>query len=167
MSWHQDEGLFAEFIRLWLVSGDLNSNNSRSHSLPSLINESIKWLCHTAVILLLTKVEGQQIANCDHERWLYFGSTKEKDLQSPFKQNAPLVSQAGKLLSVKKQRPLQLGTRPSATPDSRGCCCCEDNMNSTQKPKVIHPHFILNAIPLGHVLLILPWTGALQLMRLR
>lgn len=81
------------------MSDDLCRNNSRSHTPPDPINESVTPMCRT---LQLTDVGGQQFACCDPREAVFQVGFPQPE--SPFKQNATTPQQARKLLSVKSSR---------------------------------------------------------------
>lgn len=103
-SWHQNEGLLCLFIHFWLVSDDLNTNNSHSHAPPNLINESVTLRCYAADMLYITSDRSRRPAACTMWPRVAIFQVGFPELDSPFKQNATILSQAGKLLSVKRKK---------------------------------------------------------------
>lgn len=116
-SWHQNEGLLCLFIHFWPVSDDLNTNNSHSHTPPNLINESVTLRCHAADMSYITTDRSQRPAACTRWPRVAIFLVGFPELESPFKQNATILPQAGKLLSVKRKKPLWWRKCPSATSD--------------------------------------------------
>lgn len=102
--WHQNEGLLCLFINLWLVSDDLNTNNSHSHAPPNRINESVTLRCHAADKSYITTDRSRRAAACTLWPRVAIFQVGFPELESPFKQNATILSQAGKLLSVKRKK---------------------------------------------------------------
>lgn len=133
MSWHREEGLFSEFINLWLVSDDLNNNNSHFHSFPSLINESIKLQCHIAGMSLIIADKSGGPTACS--LWP-LGSRNWSHLSNKMQQWS--CKQENCFLS--KRRATLVWNMSFSHPWHTGCAtplqrCSEDIMDSVQNQK--------------------------------
>lgn len=86
------------------MSDDVNCNNS--HCLPTLLIDCITLWCHTAHMLYIIADKSNStlavtLSGCCISV-LVRSNIGFPELESPFKQNATIVPQRGKLLSVKK-----------------------------------------------------------------